>query len=180
MTCNPHSARGNGYIIVAMDYFTKWVEVMPTFDNTRKTVALFIFNHIITRFGIPQDIFTDHGSHFRNFMMSELTEKLGLRHEKSTPYYPQANGQVEAINKVLITMLRRIIGIHQTSWHMMLFSTLWAYQTSVKSATGFKPFQLVYGIEVVLPIECEIPSLNLAIELLLNTSVEEERLLYLM
>jgi hypothetical protein len=113
-------------------------------------------------------------------MMSELTEKLGLRHENSTPYYPQANGQVEAINKVLITMLRRIIGIHKTSWHTMLFSALWAYRTSVKSAMGFTPFQLVYGIEVVLPIECEIPSLKLAIELLPNTSTEEERLLYLM
>jgi hypothetical protein len=88
MTCNPHSAEGHGYIIVAMDYFTKWAEAMPTFDNTRKTVALFIFNHIITRFGIPQAIVTDHGSHFQNFMMSELTEKLGLRHENSTPYYP--------------------------------------------------------------------------------------------
>jgi hypothetical protein len=107
-------------------------------------------------------------------MMSELTEKLGLRHENSTPYYPQANGQVEAIKKVLITMLRRIIGIHKTSWHMMLFSALWAYRTSVKSATGFTPFQLVYGIEVVLSIECEIPSLKLAIELLPNTSTEEE------
>jgi hypothetical protein len=77
-------------------------------------------------------------------------------------------------------MLRRIIGIHKTSWHTMLFSALWAYQTSVKSAMGFMPFQLVYGIEVVLPIECEIPSLNLAIELLPNTSIEEECLLYLM
>jgi hypothetical protein len=91
MTCNPHSVRGHGYIIVAMDYFTKWAEVMPTFDNTRKTATLFIFNHIITQFGSSQAIVTDHGSHFQNFMMFELTEKLGLRHEKSTPYYPQAN-----------------------------------------------------------------------------------------
>jgi hypothetical protein len=68
-------------------------------------------------------------------MMSELTEKLGLRHENSTPYYPQANGQVEAINKVLTTMLRRMVGIHKSNWHTMLFSALWAYQTSVKSST---------------------------------------------
>jgi hypothetical protein len=105
---------------------------------------------------------------------------LGLRHENSTPYYPQANGQVEAINKVLITMLRRMIGIHKTNWHTMLFSTLWAYRTSVKSATGFTPFQLVYGIKAILSIECEIPSLKLAVELLPNTSAEEEHLLYLM
>jgi hypothetical protein len=61
---------------------------MPTFDNTRKTATLFIFNHIVTRFGIPQPIITDHGIHFLNFMMFELNEKLGLRHENSTPYYP--------------------------------------------------------------------------------------------
>jgi transposase InsO family protein len=124
MTCHPHSAEGHGYIIIAIDYFTKWVEAMPTFDNTRMTATLFIFNHIISCFGVPRAIFTNHGNHFRKFIMSELTEKLDLRHEKSTPYYPQANDQVEAINKVLITMLRRMIGIHKTSWHMMLFSTL--------------------------------------------------------
>jgi hypothetical protein len=112
--------------------------------------------------------------------MSKLTKKLGLRHENPTPYYPQANGQVEVINKVLITMLRGIIGIHKTSWHTMLFSVLWAYQMSVKSATGFTPFRLVYGLEAILLIECEIPSLKLAIELLPNTYVEEEHLLYLM
>jgi transposase InsO family protein len=153
---------------------------MSKFDNTGKAAALFLFNHIIARFGVPQDIVTNHGSHFRNFMMSELTEKLGLRHDNSTPYYPQANGQVEAINKVLITMLRLMIGIHNTSWHTMLFLALWAYLTSIKSTTGFMPFRLVYGVEAILPIECEIPSLKLVVELLPNTSAEEERLLYLM
>jgi hypothetical protein len=180
MTCHPHSVRGHGYIIVSVDYFTKWAEAMPTFDNTGKTAALLIFNHIITHFGVPQAIVTDHGIHFRNFMMSKLTEKLSLRHEKSTPYYPQANGQVEAINKVLITMLRRMIGIHKTSFHTMLFSALWAYWTSVKSTTGFTPFRLVYGLESILPIECEIPSLKLAVELLPNNFFKEEHLLYLM
>jgi hypothetical protein len=180
MTCNPHSVEGHGYIIVAVDYFTKWAEAMPTFDNTGKHASLFIFNHIITRFGIPQAIVTDHGSHFQNFMMSELTDNLGLHHENSTPYYPQANGQVEAINKIFITMLCRIIGIHKTSWHTILFSSLWAYQTSMMSAMGFTPFQIVYDIEVFLPIECEIPSLKLAIELLSNTSAKEEHLLYIM
>jgi hypothetical protein len=77
-------------------------------------------------------------------------------------------------------MLRRMIGIHKTSWHTMLFPALWAYQTSIKSATGFTPFQLVYGVEAILPIECKIPSLKLVVELLPNTSTEEERLLYLM
>jgi hypothetical protein len=126
MTCHPHSAGGHGYIIIAIDYFTKWVEAMSTFENTGNTTTLFIFNHVIAHFCVPQAIITDHGRHFRNFMMSELTEKLGLRHDNSMAYYPQANGQVEAINKVLITMLQQMIGIHKTSWHTMLFSALWA------------------------------------------------------
>ena len=143
------------------------------------TATLFLFNHMIARFGVPQSIVTDHGSHFWNQMMEELSAKLGFHHEKSTPYYPQANGQVKAINKVLKTMLRWMVGYHKSNWHHILFSTLWDYRNLVKTTTGFTPFQLVYGLEAVLPIQCQIPSLKLAIELLPNTSIEEERLLYI-
>ena len=101
MTCNPRLSRGHGYIIFAVDYFTKWAKVMPTFNNTRQETALVFFNHVISRFGIPQAIVTDHGKQFCNHMMTELTTKLGLSHDNSTPYYPQSNGQVEAIKKFL-------------------------------------------------------------------------------
>ena len=99
ITCNPHSTRGHGYIILAVDYFTKWAEAMPTFAAHGKTAATFVFNHVIARFGVPQAIITDHGSHFRNIMMTELTNQIGLRHDSSTLYYPQANGLVEVIIK---------------------------------------------------------------------------------
>lgn len=72
-----------------------------------------------------------------------------------------------------------MVGTHKSNWHLELFSTLWAYRTSVKISIGFTPFQLVYGLEELLPIECEIPSLQLAIDLLPNTSAKEERFLYL-
>jgi hypothetical protein len=179
MQCNPTSTGGHGYIIVAVDYFTKWAEAMPTLDNTGETAALFFFNHVVARFGVPQAIVTDHGSHFRNHMMVELTAKLGLSHDSSTPYYPQANGQVEAINKVLKRMLQRMVGVHKRRWHLILYSALWAYRTSVRNATGFTPFQLVYGLEAILPIQCEISSLKLAIDLLPGTSEEEARFLEL-
>ncbi|MCY6488149.1 integrase catalytic domain-containing protein, partial [Actinobacillus pleuropneumoniae] len=68
---------------------------------------------MFSRLGVPKAIVTDHGSHFRNHMMVELAAKLGLSHDSSTPYYPQANGQVEAINKVLKRMLQRMIGVHK-------------------------------------------------------------------
>jgi hypothetical protein len=91
-TCNAPLGRGYRYIIVAVDYFTKWVEAMPTFKDDGETVTLFLFNQIIGRFDVPREIVTDHGSHFQNQMMTELTSKLGLRQEHSSPYYPQANG----------------------------------------------------------------------------------------
>jgi hypothetical protein len=179
MQCKPTLAGGHSYIIVSVDYFTKWAEAMPTFLNGGRTAPLFVFNHIITHFGVPQAIVTDHGSHFLNQMMSELHVKLGFHHDNSPPYYPQANKQVEAINKFLKTMLQCTVVTNKTSWHLQLFSALWAYCTSVKTTTGFTPFQLVYGVEAMLPIECEIPSLKLIVELLPHTSIEDERLLYL-
>ena len=121
MQCKPTSAGGHSYIIVAVDYFTKWAEAMPTFLNDGCTAAPFLFNHIITHFGIPHAIVTDHGVHFKNQMMSELHVKLGFFHENSSPYYPQANRQVEAINKVLKTMIQRMVGENKTMWHLQLF-----------------------------------------------------------
>ena len=178
-TCNPSSATGHHYITVVVDYFTKWVEAMLTYNNDAKIVALFLFNHIIARFGIPKSIVTDHGAHSCNAMMAEFTSMLHLDHEHSSPYYLQANGQVESINRVLKTMLQRMVGTHKSNWHVQLFLALWAYRTSVKTAMGFTPFQLIYGLEAVLPIECEIPSLRLTIKLLPHTTNEEQWLLYL-
>jgi len=80
-TCTPASAGGHKYIIVAVDYFTKWAEAMPTVKNNDETSTIFIFNNIITRFGVPRQIVTDHGSHFKNTMMKELASKLGFRHD---------------------------------------------------------------------------------------------------
>ena len=89
MDCNPNLAGGNQHIIVAIDYFTKWVEAMPTVKFDGKTAALFIFNQIITRFDIPSEIVIDHGSHFQNEMMEELAATLGFKHGHSSPYYPR-------------------------------------------------------------------------------------------
>eukprot|EP00253_Pinus_taeda_P022667 PITA_22667 len=134
-TCNPPSATNQNYIIMAIDYFTKWAEAMPTYKNDSETAALFLFNQIISRFGIPREIVTDHGSHFQNQLMSKLALKLGFRQELSSTYYPQANGQVEAIKKTLKMILQRTIDKNMSNCHHMLYPTLWAYRTSVKTAT---------------------------------------------
>ena len=92
MDCNLASAGGHHHIIVAVDYFTKWAEAMPIVKFDGETTVHFIFNQIITRFGIPKELITDHASHFQNHMMEELASNLGYKQENSCSYYPQANG----------------------------------------------------------------------------------------
>ena len=112
-------------------------------------------------------------------MMNELTTMLGFRQEHSSSFYPQANGQVEVVNKTLKTILKRTINAAHSKWHIMLCPAIWAYRTNVKTATGFSPFQLIHGVEAVSPVECEIPSLNISIHVLPNTMELEEHLLHL-
>ena len=112
-------------------------------------------------------------------MMTELTTMLGFRQKHSSSFCPQANGQVEAINKTLKTILKRTIIATHSNWHIMLYPTLWAYRTNVKNAIGFSPFQLIHGVEAVTSIECEIPSLKIAIHVLPDTTELEEHLLHL-
>jgi hypothetical protein len=181
ISCNVSLPQPMGMVILSLSLIISLNEMRIFLHSLMMAELLhfFVFNHIISRFGVPQAIVIYHESHFQNQMMGELCMKLGFRHENSFPCYPQENGQVEANNKVLKTMLQRMVGVNKTSWNLQLFSTLWAYQTSVKTTTRLTSFHLVYEIEVVLPIECKIPSLKLTVELLPHTFVEEEQLLYL-
>ena len=164
---------------MVVDYFTKLVEAMPTFNNTAATATLFFFNHVIDRFRVPKQLVSDHGLHFEDEIWRELSSLLGFEHQYSSSYYPQGNGQVEAVNKILKTMLQRTVDKHKTNWHLMLFPALWAYRTSVKTATGFTHFHLVFGEEAVLPIEWEILSIHLVFKLIPDTQPLEKLLIIL-
>ena len=111
--------------------------------------------------------------------MEELALKLGYKQQHSSSYYPQENGQVEAVNKSLKSILQRTIAQIKMNWYIMLYPALWAYRTTVKTTIGFSPYQFVHGVESVLPVECKIPSLKIAIEILPDTSTLEERLVHL-
>jgi transposase InsO family protein len=125
---------------MVLDYFTKWVESIPAVKSDGNIVAFFVFNQIITRFGIPSEIVTDHGSHFQNEMMEEITSNLGFKHGHSSPYYPQENGKVEVVNKSLKTILQNIVNQSKFDWHIMLYPALWEYRTSANTATSFSTF----------------------------------------
>ena len=106
MDCNPASTGGNHHIIVAIGYFTEWAEAMSSVKSDDETASHFVFNQIITRFRILKELVTDHGSHFQNRMMEELESNLGYKQEHSSSSYPQVNGQVEAVNKSLKSILQ--------------------------------------------------------------------------
>jgi hypothetical protein len=92
MTFNSPSSNGHKYIIVAVDYFTKWVEAMPTFNNTTDIAMHFFFNHVISGVGVPLQLVSDHGKHFENEIFIELSSWLGFSHELASPYNPQCKG----------------------------------------------------------------------------------------
>jgi len=92
MTCNPTSDNGHGYVIVVIDYFTKWVEALSTFSNNGTITTLFIIKHIISKLGAPNTIVMNHGSHFHYNMMTKVYSTLVFLHEISFPYYPYENG----------------------------------------------------------------------------------------
>ena len=106
MDCNANSAGGNHHIIEDVDYFMKWAEAMPAIKYDGDATMHLIFNQIITPFGIPRELVTDHGRHFQNKMMEELSSNLEYNQENSSSYYPQANGQVEEVSKSLKSILQ--------------------------------------------------------------------------
>ena len=148
------------YIIVATDYLTKWAEVRATLKNDARTTAKFLYEQVFTRYGMPIEIVSDQGVHFINEVIEFLLEEFMVIHRKSAPYHPQANGQAESTNKTLCTALTKIIEGKQTDWDQKLHSVLWAYRIAYKTSIKTTPFNLVFGLNAILPIEFLIPTLG--------------------
>ncbi|KAK9914409.1 hypothetical protein M0R45_038190 [Rubus argutus] len=120
----------------------------------------FIFRNIICRFGIPECLVADRGAAFMAAEVNNLMTDFGIQFLHSTPYYAQSNGQAEASNKVIITILKKMLADNARDWHNELDSTLWAYRTSKRSPTGTTPYALMFGHDAVLPLEINVRSLR--------------------
>ena len=153
------------YIIAAMDYVTKWVETKVTQKNDAYTTAKFLFEYVFTRYGLPIEIVSDRGTHFLNEVIENLLEKFMVIHKKSAPYHPQANGQAESTNKILKVVLTKIVSGSKTDWELKLHSTLWAYRVAYKTAIGTTPFNMVYRLDAILPLEFLVLTLRVAKDL---------------
>ncbi|KAL6321646.1 hypothetical protein AAG906_025478 [Vitis piasezkii] len=138
---SPKSSSGHEFILVAIDYFTKWVEAASYARLTSSGVAGFIRSHIICRYGVPHELISDRGVHFRA-EVDTLVQRYSIRHHRSSAYRPQTNGAVEAANKNIKRILRRMVETSR-DWSEKLPFALWAYRTSFRTSTGATPYSLI-------------------------------------
>ncbi|GJT26032.1 reverse transcriptase domain-containing protein [Tanacetum coccineum] len=148
------SSRGNKYILVAVDYLSKWVEAKALPTNDARVVVKFL-KSLFSRFGAPRAIISDRGTHFCNDKFDKVMSKYGVTHRLSTPYHPQTSGQVEVTNRGLKRILERTVGENRASWSDKLDDALWAFRTAYKTPIRCTPYKLVYGKACHLPVKLE-------------------------
>jgi transposase InsO family protein len=133
---HPSSSKGHHFVLVAMDYFTKWMEVVPLRNMTHREVISFLLEHIVHRFGLPQTLTTDQGAAFMSHQFKEFAGSLKIKLLNSSPYYAQSNGQAEASNKALVKLVKKKIEENPRRWHEVLSEALWAHSVATWSHQG--------------------------------------------
>nr|GEV91174.1 reverse transcriptase domain-containing protein [Tanacetum cinerariifolium] len=142
------SSKGNKYVLIAVDYLSKWVEakVLPT--NDARVVIKFL-KSLFSQFGIPRAIISDRGTHFCNDQFTRVMIKYGVTHRLATAYHHQTNGQVEVSNRGLKCILERTVGENCASWSDKLDDALWAFRTAFKTPIGCTPYKMAYENSVI-------------------------------
>jgi hypothetical protein len=148
---NPTSSGQHRWILTATDYFTKWVEVVPSRQATDVVIIEFLLNNIMSRFRCPRKIVTDNAKAFTSSKLVKFCSDYNIILCHSTTYYPQGNGLVESSNKSLIKIIKKLLEESKKTWNAKLKFALWADRVSTKKSIGTSPFQLVYGTNTIFP-----------------------------
>ena len=141
----PTTSNGHRFILVAIDYFNKWVKAASFASVTKNVVARFIKQHLIFRHGIPDRIITDNSTNLNNTMITALCEQFKIQHHNSSPYRTKMNGAVEAANKNIKKIIQKMIVTYK-DWHEMLLFALHGYRTTTRTSTWATPYSLVYSM----------------------------------
>ncbi|GKC06786.1 reverse transcriptase domain-containing protein, partial [Tanacetum coccineum] len=145
---------GNKYILVAIDYVSKWVEAQDLPINDACVVIRFL-RRLFARFGVPKALISDRRTHFCNSQLEKALQKYGVTHKLSIAYHPQTNEQTEVTNRAIKRILERSVGYNPKNWSEKLDDALWAFRTAYKTPTGCTPSRLVYEKACHLPVEIE-------------------------
>ena len=148
----PKNVNGNCYILVAEDYFTKWIEAWAIPDQEAKTIAQKLLDDMFLRFSLPDRLHSDQGRQFEGKLIGELYKLLQVEKTHTTPYHPQGDGLVERANRTILDMLATVVK-NRENWESHLRATCMAYNTSVQSTTGQSPFFLMFGGRARIPID---------------------------
>jgi transposase InsO family protein len=152
----PSSAQ-HRWILTATDYFTKWIEAVPTRQATDIVIIKFLESNILSRFGCPVKIITDNATTFKSKKMEKFYNDYNITLGHSTAYYPQGNGLAESSNKSLTRIIKKLLQDNKKYWHKNIIYVLWADKITTKNSISTSPFQIVYGTAIVFPTSLEFP-----------------------
>jgi len=143
------------YLVVAIEYFTKWIEVEPVVQITTHKVQHFVWKNIVCRFGVLKHLVSNNGTQFASQQLGKLCTELGIKQVFASVEHPQTNGQVESANQVLLRGLKRRLEKAKGTWANEVRRIVWAYHTNPQSTTKETPFSLVYGLDTMIPVEIQ-------------------------
>ena len=140
------------YILVAVNYVSKWVEALPCQDADSNNAKRMFLETIFPRFGGPCMVISDGGPHFIDRKFRHFLFDHRVHHNIVTPYHPQTSGQAETSNKQIKNILQKTVNEMGTTWKDKLHGALWAYRSAYKTPLGMSPYQLIYGKTCHLPV----------------------------
>ncbi|XP_057819195.2 uncharacterized protein LOC131032281 [Cryptomeria japonica] len=150
-------------LVIVEEPFWQWdIDFIGVINPSSSVGQSFLKENIISRFGVPYKIVTGNAATFSSSEITQFYFEYGILLTHSSDYYPQGNGQAESSNKNVITIIRKLVEENQRSWNKVLYDALWVDKIRPKRAIGMSPFQLLYGINVEIPVTLELPALKLA------------------
>ena len=139
----PVSRHHNRYLLVVMDYFTKWAEAIPLKDQTAASISEAVIK-ICCSFGVPDILHSDQGRNFESHLFHQVLSAFGIQKSRTTAYHPQGDGMVERFNRSLFQLLRCYTET-EDDWEQFLPMVMYAYRTAKHSSTNISPFELMFG-----------------------------------